>query len=88
MHATTSHAKFYHQPPIHYRQLGTSDLKVSKICLGTMTRGYQNTEADAHQQLGYAIDQGINRRHHHGTTQESFTFTTNEISLRRSELLK
>jgi len=53
-----------------------------------MTRGYQNTEADAHQQLGYAIDQGINRRHHHGTTQESFTFTTNEISLRRSELLK
>ncbi len=29
-------------------------------CLGTMTFGRQNTEADAHEQLGYSTDQGIN----------------------------
>lgn len=41
-------------------KLGTSDLAVSKICLGTMTFGEQNTEADAHSQLDYAIERGIN----------------------------
>ncbi|HEY0847137.1 MAG TPA: aldo/keto reductase [Noviherbaspirillum sp.] len=40
--------------------LGNSDLKVSKICLGTMTFGEQNTEADAHSQLDYALERGIN----------------------------
>ncbi len=40
--------------------LGTSDLKVSKICLGTMTFGEQNTEAEAHSQLDYALERGIN----------------------------
>ncbi|WP_426163921.1 aldo/keto reductase [Pseudoduganella sp. R-34] len=40
--------------------LGRSDLKVSKICLGTMTFGQQNTEADAHAQLDYALERGIN----------------------------
>lgn len=43
------------------RTLWTSDLNVSKICLGTMTRWRQNTEAQAHEQLNYAFDQaGIN----------------------------
>lgn len=41
-------------------QLGSSDLQVSKICLGTMTFGEQNTEADAHSQLDYALERGIN----------------------------
>lgn len=40
--------------------LGNSDLKVTKICLGTMTFGEQNTEADAHSQLDYALERGIN----------------------------
>jgi aryl-alcohol dehydrogenase-like predicted oxidoreductase len=40
--------------------LGHSDLKVSKICLGTMTFGEQNTEAEAHSQLDYALERGIN----------------------------
>jgi aryl-alcohol dehydrogenase-like predicted oxidoreductase len=40
--------------------LGTSDLHVSKICLGTMTFGEQNTEAEAHNQLDYALERGIN----------------------------
>lgn len=34
--------------------------EVSKICLGTMTWGQQNTEAEAHQQISYALDRGIN----------------------------
>lgn len=41
-------------------KLGSSDLKVSKICLGTMTFGEQNTEAEAHQQLDYSLERGIN----------------------------
>ncbi len=40
--------------------LGCSDLLVSKICLGTMTFGEQNTEADAHSQLDYALERSIN----------------------------
>jgi len=43
-----------------YNQLADSDLKVSEICLGTMTYGHQNTLEEAHQQLDYAIAQGIN----------------------------
>jgi aryl-alcohol dehydrogenase-like predicted oxidoreductase len=41
-------------------RLGNSDLVVSRICLGTMTWGEQNTEKDAHAQLDYAIANGIN----------------------------
>jgi len=40
--------------------LGNSTLDVSIVCLGTMTFGEQNTEADAHSQLDYAIERGIN----------------------------
>jgi aryl-alcohol dehydrogenase-like predicted oxidoreductase len=40
--------------------LGTSSLLVSKICLGTMTFGEQNTEAEGHSQLDYALERGIN----------------------------
>jgi len=43
-----------------YTTLGNSDVHISRICLGTMTWGEQNTEAEAHQQLDYALDQGIN----------------------------
>ncbi len=41
-------------------KLGSSDLHVSRICLGTMTFGEQNSEADAHSQLDYALERGIN----------------------------
>jgi aryl-alcohol dehydrogenase-like predicted oxidoreductase len=41
-------------------QLGTSDLQVSPICLGTMTFGEQNSEAEGHSQINYALDRGIN----------------------------
>ncbi|UKM65852.1 NADP(H)-dependent aldo-keto reductase [Flavobacteriaceae bacterium GSB9] len=43
-----------------YTTLPKTEIKVSKICLGTMTWGNQNTEAEGHAQLDYAIDQGIN----------------------------
>jgi aryl-alcohol dehydrogenase-like predicted oxidoreductase len=42
------------------RRIGRTDLLVSKICLGTMTWGQQNTEADAHAQLDFALDRGVN----------------------------
>lgn len=42
------------------KKLGDSDLMIPEICLGTMTWGVQNTEAEAHEQLSYALDQGIN----------------------------
>ncbi|MGB5942671.1 MAG: NADP(H)-dependent aldo-keto reductase [Leeuwenhoekiella sp.] len=45
---------------MRYTTLPNTDIKVSKICLGTMTWGQQNTEAEGHEQLDYAIDQGIN----------------------------
>ncbi len=37
-----------------------TDIEVSKICLGSMTWGRQNTEAEGHEQMDYALDQGIN----------------------------
>lgn len=43
-----------------YRKLGRTDLDVSLIGLGTMTWGEQNTEAEAHQQLDYALERGVN----------------------------
>lgn len=43
-----------------YTSLPNTDLKISKLCLGTMTWGQQNTEADAHQQLDFAVERGIN----------------------------
>jgi aryl-alcohol dehydrogenase (NADP+) len=45
---------------MQYRTLPGTELKVSEICLGTMTWGQQNSEAEAHEQLDYAIGQGIN----------------------------
>jgi aryl-alcohol dehydrogenase-like predicted oxidoreductase len=43
-----------------YNQLGNSDLRVSEICLGTMTFGKQNTLEEAHQQLDLAVASGVN----------------------------
>ena len=45
---------------MRYRKLPGSELDVSTVCLGTMTWGQQNTEAEAHAQLDYAIAQGVN----------------------------
>ncbi len=43
-----------------FRKLGTTNIDVSLICLGTMTWGTQNTEKDAFEQMDYAVSKGIN----------------------------
>lgn len=45
---------------MRYSKLPHSSLEISKICLGTMTFGEQNTEQDAFAQLDYAVDHGVN----------------------------
>jgi aryl-alcohol dehydrogenase-like predicted oxidoreductase len=45
---------------MNQNRLGSSDLNVSSICLGTMTWGEQNSESEAHQQLDYAVSRGVN----------------------------
>lgn len=42
------------------RRLGRTDIHVSKICLGTMTWGQQNTEEEGHAQIETALDYGVN----------------------------
>ena len=41
-------------------RLGRTEIMVSEICLGSMTWGSQNSESEAHEQLDYAIGEGVN----------------------------
>lgn len=43
-----------------FNKLGRTDISVSQICLGTMTWGSQNSEAEAHAQMDYAVEKGVN----------------------------
>ena len=45
---------------MEYRPLGRSDIQVSAICLGSMTWGEQNSEAEGFEQMDYAFEQGVN----------------------------
>ena len=45
---------------MNYRKLGNTDLKVSTICLGTMTWGEQNSENEGFEQMNFALDKGVN----------------------------
>lgn len=45
---------------MQYTTLGSSGLRVSRVCLGSMTWGQQNTQADADAQLALALDAGVN----------------------------
>ena len=45
---------------MEYRTLGQSELLISEVCLGSMCWGEQNSEREAHRQLDYAWDQGVN----------------------------
>jgi aryl-alcohol dehydrogenase-like predicted oxidoreductase len=45
---------------MNYKKLGSTDINVSTICLGTMTWGEQNTQEEGFEQMNYALDQGIN----------------------------
>lgn len=43
-----------------YTRLPNTNIRISKICLGTMTWGRQNSEEEGHEQMNHALDQGIN----------------------------
>ena len=43
-----------------FKNLGTTDIKVSLICLGTMTYGEQNTQEEGFEQMDYALEKGVN----------------------------
>ena len=43
-----------------YTTLPHSDVRVSKICLGTMTWGNQNTQAEGFEQMDYSLEKGVN----------------------------
>ena len=45
---------------MEYRKLADTDIELSLICLGTMTWGQQNSEKEAHEQMDYAFENGIN----------------------------
>ena len=45
---------------MNYKNLGNTDIKISTICLGTMTWGEQNTELEAFEQMDFALDKGVN----------------------------
>ncbi len=45
---------------MHYKNLPGTDLNVSRVCLGTMTWGEQNSESQAHEQLDHAVGEGVN----------------------------
>lgn len=45
---------------MEYRKLGRTDLQISAIGLGTMTWGFQNTQAEGFEQMDYALEHGIN----------------------------
>ena len=45
---------------MNFRKLGNTDLKVSTICLGTMTWGEQNNQKEAFEQMDYAMSQSVN----------------------------
>ena len=63
---------------MEYRRLGRTDLLVSLICLGTMTWGSQNSEAEGHAQIDYALDQGVNFI----DTAEMYPVTPNRVETR------
>jgi len=63
---------------MEYRPLGRTGINVSSVCLGTMTWGSQNSEAEAHEQIDYALDQGINFL----DTAEMYPVTPNRLETR------
>ena len=55
-----THSRHFYLLFMNYRKLGTTDLEVSVICLGTMTWGEQNSQEEAFKQMNYSTERGIN----------------------------
>lgn len=68
---------------MEYRQLGHTDIRVSLLCLGSMTWGGQNSEAEAHEQLDYAVSAGINFI----DTAEMYPFPVDSGSIGQTETI-
>ena len=66
-----------------FKKLGTTDLDVSLICLGTMTWGTQNTEKDAFEQMDYSISSGVN----FFDTAELYSVPPNSESYGKTEVM-
>ncbi len=60
MHGRWRIGRLINWNPMKYRILPGTALRVSEVCLGSMTWGEQNSEAEAHEQLHYAVSRGIN----------------------------
>ena len=66
-----------------FKKLGTTDLDVSLICLGTMTWGTQNTEQDAFEQMDYSLSEGVN----FFDTAELYSVPPNSDSYGKTEVM-
>jgi aryl-alcohol dehydrogenase-like predicted oxidoreductase len=66
---------------MEYRNLGNTKLKVSAICLGTMTFGEQNSEEEAWEQMDYAVENGVN----FFDTAEMYPVPSKEVSYGTTE---
>ena len=66
-----------------FKKLGTTDLDVSLICLGTMTWGTQNTEKDAFDQMDYSLAEGVN----FFDTAELYSVPPNSDSYGKTEVM-
>ena len=68
---------------MNFRKLGNTDLKVSTICLGTMTWGEQNNQKEAFEQMDYAMSQGIN----FFDTAEMYAVPSTEKTFGKTEII-
>ena len=68
---------------MNFRKLGNTDLKVSTICLGTMTWGEQNNQKEAFEQMDYAMNQGIN----FFDTAEMYAVPSTEKTFGKTEII-
>jgi len=66
-----------------FKKLGNTDLKVSLICLGTMTWGRQNNQTEAFEQMDFAMSQGIN----FFDTAEAYAAPSNEKTFGKTETI-
>jgi len=66
-----------------FKKLGTTNLDVSLICLGTMTWGTQNTEKEAFEQMDYSVEKGIN----FFDTAELYSVPPNSDSYGKTEII-
>ena len=68
---------------MEYSRLGRTEIMVSRVCLGTMTFGEQNTEAEAHRQLDMAVAAGVTFI----DTAEMYSFPARAETSGRSEII-